>query len=249
MKERINYLLEERLAAFSEGSAVDAACLYAVRGGGRIRPLIVHTIASNLKSAWPVENAAICVELLHCASLIADDLPCMDDDTTRRGQPACHRAFGQEIALLASYKLIAIAYHALSEIAPLIPLERHLLGLKILSKRSAQMIDGQLSDLHLEKAKSAPKTTALFQAAFALGWIYGGGALNQRGAVERAACLFGEAFQMADDLSDHDVIGPGQFSHALFQAKEELKKIGLLSLEMADLLAKLETVYSVAGSC
>lgn len=248
MKERINHLLEERLKAFSEGSVVDAACLHAIQGGARIRPRIIYTIASTLGSTWPMESAALCVELLHCASLIADDLPCMDDDATRRGRPTCHIAFGQEIALLASYKLIAIAYHALSEAAPLLPLERHLLGLKILSQRSAQMIDGQLNDLRSKVEISAPKTTALFQAAFSLGWIHAGGALHKLESVEKAAFLFGAAFQMADDLSDGDQREQKDFSHTLFQAKEELKKIGLLTLEMADLLSNLENVYRAAGS-
>lgn len=248
MKQRIDHLLEERLALFSEDSVVDAACLHAVRGGGRIRPRIIYTIASSLESRWPVEPAALCVEFLHCASLIADDLPCMDDDATRRGRPTCHIAFGQEVALLASYKLIAIAYHALSEAAPLLPLERHLIGLKLLSRRSAQMIDGQLNDLRSKVDKSAPKTTALFQAAFSLGWIYSGGALHKLDSVEKAAFLFGDAFQMADDLSDGGPKTSRDFSETLFQAKEELKKIGLLTLEMADLISNIENSYSVAGS-
>jgi len=248
MKKRIDELLNQRLATFSEGSVVDAACMHAVQGGGRVRPRIIYTIASSLESPWPVDAAALCIELLHCASLIADDLPCMDDDATRRGRPTCHIAFGQEVALLASYKLVAIAYHALSEAAPLLPLERHLLGLKLLSKRSAQMIDGQLNDLRSKVDESAPKTTALFQAAFSLGWIYSGGALHQLQSVEKAAFLFGTAFQIADDLSDGDATALGNFTHSLFQAKEELKKIGLLTLEMANLLSHLENSYRAAGS-
>lgn len=248
MKQRIEDLLKECVAMFSEGSVVDAACLHAIEGGGRIRPRIVYAIASSLESSWPVEPAALCVELLHCASLIADDLPCMDNDVTRRGLPTCHIAFGQEVALLASYKLIAIAYHTLSEAAPSLPLERHLLGLKILSSRSAQMIDGQLNDLRSKIEKSAPKTTALFQAAFSLGWIYSGGALDQLDSIEKAAFLFGDAFQMADDLNDGDLAESKDFDHTLLQAKEELKKIGLLTLEMADLISSLESSYRAAGS-
>lgn len=230
----ISDLLEQKLKAFPSHSPVDKACFHAVQGGGRIRPIIIQAIAKALKSSISVDAPALSVELLHCASLTADDMPCMDNDLERRGRASVHAAYGEETALLASYKLIALAYHVLSEAPATLPLERHLLSLKTVSSRCIQMIHGQFSDLH-GSLDSQAKTTALFQAAFALGWIYGGGALDRLHAVESAAFEFGMAFQIADDICDRDETaekGLAAITKHLSKTKETLKTLGLFSSEM-----------------
>lgn len=236
-KAHIDKLLEESLST-KDPSTIDAASLYAVRGGGRIRPLIIYEVAKALKSSISVDPIAISIELLHSASLIADDLPCMDNDFERRGKKTCHVVYGQEVALLASYKLIAIAYEALTEIDQSLSLERHLRGLQIISSKCAEMVQGQLHDLRQEEIKSASKTTALFQAAFSLGWIYGGGAFDQIELIEKAAFAFGQAFQTADDLDDKEVSekkGRIFLEKNLLNAKEALKNLGLFTPNMAQI--------------
>ena len=79
-------------------------------GGKRVRPLLVCLFADGLQKGREVLDTAIAVEYIHTSTLIADDLPCMDNDDMRRGKPAVHKAFDEASALLASYALIPAAY-------------------------------------------------------------------------------------------------------------------------------------------
>src|SRR3989338_6122814 len=94
-----------------------AAMRYAVMSGGkRVRPLFTlaacEAVGGREIDAMP---AACAVELIHSYSLVHDDLPCMDDDDTRRGQPTCHKKFGESTALLAGDALLTLAFGALSQ--------------------------------------------------------------------------------------------------------------------------------------
>ena len=71
-------------------------------------------VADGLKQGCDVTSAALAIEYFHTASLIADDLPCMDDDDTRRNRPSVHKVYGEATALLASYALIAAGYGAIA---------------------------------------------------------------------------------------------------------------------------------------
>ena len=116
VKARIEAALEE---AVTDATAVPCpgrlaeAIQYAVfPGGGRVRPGLCLAVAHACGDPDPplADAAAVAIELLHCASLIQDDLPCFDDAATRRGQPALHRRFGEAIAILVGDALIVTAF-------------------------------------------------------------------------------------------------------------------------------------------
>jgi geranylgeranyl diphosphate synthase type II len=113
-------LFEKELAlsieALCEKNTLRDACEYALMNGGkRFRPLIVQSIGEALCPGAHITKAALAIEYFHTASLIADDLPCMDNDSIRRNKPSLHVAFGETIALLASYALISEAYKKIHE--------------------------------------------------------------------------------------------------------------------------------------
>jgi farnesyl diphosphate synthase len=112
-QRRIEDVLERRLPpADLLPAGLHAAMRYAVLGGGkRIRPLLAYA-AGEFAGADPdlVDTPAAAIELIHAYSLVHDDLPCMDNDTLRRGKPTCHVAFGEATALLAGDALQSLAY-------------------------------------------------------------------------------------------------------------------------------------------
>src|SRR5512146_3527868 len=104
----------QAIERMGEKNVLRDACEYAlIHGGKRLRPLIVMMTADALGRGLDVMPAALSVEFFHTASLIADDLPCMDNDDFRRNVPSLHKAFGESVAILASYTLIAEGYGAL----------------------------------------------------------------------------------------------------------------------------------------
>jgi len=111
-QRRVEHVLDSLLPPDRGGSpALHRAMRYAALGGGkRVRPLLAYA-AGEVAGADPdvVDAAAAAVELVHGYSLAHDDLPCMDDDTLRRGKPTCHVAFGEAMALLAGDALQALA--------------------------------------------------------------------------------------------------------------------------------------------
>mgnify|MGYP000491336576 FL=1 len=99
-----------------EGSDVCRAARYSLLGGGkRIRAVLVLAVCDMLHgNAEAAEQFAAAVEMLHCYSLIHDDLPCMDNDDMRRGKPSCHKAFGESTAMLAGDVLLTEAFEAVA---------------------------------------------------------------------------------------------------------------------------------------
>jgi farnesyl diphosphate synthase len=116
-QRRIEHVLERLLPpADARPVPLHRAMRYAVLGGGkRVRPLLVYA-AGEVTGAAPevADVAAAAIELVHAYSLVHDDLPCMDDDTLRRGRPTCHVAFGEATALLAGDALQALAFEILA---------------------------------------------------------------------------------------------------------------------------------------
>ena len=104
-------------AAGAAPATLSDAMRYAVLGGGkRMRPLLAYAAGEVAAAPMPaVDAVAVAVELIHAYSLIHDDLPCMDDDTLRRGKPTCHVAFGEATALLAGDALQALAFGVLAK--------------------------------------------------------------------------------------------------------------------------------------
>ncbi|MCC2637928.1 MAG: geranyl transferase [Moraxellaceae bacterium] len=195
----------ERLAA--------AARYAAMNGGKRVRPALVYG-AARAVGAGPeqADPAAIAVELIHCYSLVHDDLPCMDDDDLRRGLPTCHKAFDEATALLAGDLLQSLAFVALTD--SLLPASAIAAQVRVLAEAGAHMAAGQALDLAAEgqglgvealEQIHRHKTGALIRAAVALGAIAGGASADQRVALDRFADRLGLAFQVHDDVLD--VIG------------------------------------------
>src|SRR5689334_6318506 len=110
-RDRIEQEIARSILCFGEKTKLRDACEYAITNGGkRFRPLIVLLIAEALGNGLNVYEAALSVEFFHTSSLIADDLPCMDNDDERRDKPSTHKVYGESIALLASYALITAAF-------------------------------------------------------------------------------------------------------------------------------------------
>ena len=214
--------------------ALHAAMRYSVfPGGKRLRPALAVAAweaVSGLRSAPDalpdgcralVIRAGAAVELVHCYSLIHDDLPCMDDDDFRRGRPSCHRAYGEAIALLAGDALLTLAFEslALPEFVEAVGpgraclLARELAG----AAGSLGMAGGQALELAMsEQSWSGPlceaedalrrmesmKTGCLFEAAARMGGIVGGASGPEMDELSRLARRFGLAFQIRDDMED-----------------------------------------------
>lgn len=197
--------------------ALHQAMRYAVLGGGkRMRPLLVY--AAGLALGAPLNRldpAAAAVEIIHAYSLVHDDLPAMDDDALRRGQPTCHIAFGEATAILAGDALQALAFEVLSE-APALDVEPaiRLDMLRALAAAcgSQGMAGGQALDLAsvghvldpaaLERMH-VHKTGALIRASVRLGALAAGcreAAVLE--TIDRYGHCVGLAFQIRDDILD-----------------------------------------------
>lgn len=160
-------------------------------------------------------RAALAVELLHTYSLVHDDLPCMDDDALRRGQPTAHVAFDEATALLAGDVLQTLAFEVLTiklpNFAPFNPVIAGEL-LAVFAPRARRMVAGQMLDLNAEakanisqnelEAIHCDKTGALIEAAMLMGAICGNATAPERIALQDCAQHIGLAFQVQDDILD-----------------------------------------------
>jgi geranylgeranyl diphosphate synthase type II len=186
------------------------ACRHAVLGGGkRLRPLLClrccEAVGGRGADALP---AACAVELVHCFSLVHDDLPALDDDDLRRGRPTVHRAFDEATAILAGDYLMGLAFETLLGHA------RH--GARLaaeLATATNRMIVGQVWDTLGETREGLPaaaqlrrihrdKTGALILGACRLGAICGGADEEALAAITTFGDAAGEMFQAVDDLLD-----------------------------------------------
>jgi geranylgeranyl diphosphate synthase type II len=174
--------------------------------GARIRPRLCLAVAAACGEDDPAvtDAAAAAIELLHCASLVHDDLPCFDDAATRRGQPSVHRAFGQPLAVLAGDALIVLAFQTLALGAALAPMRLAPLVMVIGGSVGVPfgIVAGQAwecedsVDLALYQRE---KTGALFAAATVAGAAAAGADAEP---WRRVGAQLGEAYQVADDILD-----------------------------------------------
>ena len=195
------------------------AMRYSSLGGGkRFRPFLVVEFASLLKV--PRDKALMAgaaLECVHCYSLVHDDLPAMDNDELRRGQPTAHRKFDEATAILAGDGLLTFAFDILSRpethADPAVRIE--LVGALARAAGLGGMAGGQMLDLAAEgrfgaqthgagdvRLLQAMKTGALLRFGCEAGGILAAAAKTQRTALERYGSAVGEAFQIADDLLD-----------------------------------------------
>ena len=190
------------------------AMRYSLQAGGkRLRPVLVlataDLFAAQLGAALP---AAVAIECLHTYSLIHDDLPCMDNDDLRRGQPTAHRQFDEATALLAGDALLTHAFALLAESYAAQPVLAHALIRELADAAgSRRLIGGQMADLLAEKKDATPaelefihlnKTAAMIEAALVLGGLVGGADAAAIATLRRAGHELGLAFQIMDDVLD-----------------------------------------------
>lgn len=235
-KNKIESALQKRIEGFGPDTKLRQACAYSLMNGGkRIRPALVMMIAEALGHKADVMEAALSVEFFHTASLIADDLPCMDNDDMRRDKPSLHKVYGEAVSLLASYALIAAGYEGLvrnkakSDHLKLLVIENVTQNAGVNGAPWGQLLDVQPPDLTLDVILEVmeKKTVTLFEIAFVCGWIFGEGRESSLDKVKSAARHFGMAFQIADDLSDQsqDVINGRKINLANVCGKQEALRL------------------------
>jgi farnesyl diphosphate synthase len=186
----------------------------ALSGGKRLRPFFVLQSAQLCGvSGEPALRTAAAVEMVHAYSLAHDDLPAMDDDNMRRGQPTVHRQFDEATAILAGDALQTLAFEVLSgpETHPSAEVRSELVAALAQASGAAGMAGGQMLDLgaadtdwdetSIQQLQSM-KTAALFACACELGAILGEAPPDQRIALRTFGLNFGLAFQITDDLMD-----------------------------------------------
>ena len=193
------------------------AMRYSVMNGGkRVRPLLVYAACEALAGdAAQADGAACAVELIHAYSLVHDDLPAMDDDDLRRGQPTTHKAFDEACAILAGDGLQSLAFEALAAAAhnPADPaLRLEMFSSLARAAGPAGMVGGQAIDLGSVARKldrealelmHRHKTGALIEASVRLGALASGRAdATSLAALQQYAEAVGLAFQVQDDILD-----------------------------------------------
>ncbi|WP_299685067.1 polyprenyl synthetase family protein [uncultured Tateyamaria sp.] len=192
---------------FSTPPKLGEALHYATApGGARIRPTICLSVAMACGDDRPglSDAAAAALEVIHCASLVHDDLPCFDDADVRRGKPSVHRAFSEPLAVLTGDSLIVMAFEILARQSHLAP-DRVTQLILTLAQRTGMpggICAGQGWESEDQVDLSAyhqAKTGALFIAATQMGAIAAG---QEAEPWFELGARIGEAFQVADDLRD-----------------------------------------------
>ena len=185
-----------------------------LNGGKRLRPFLVLESAALFSADGEAAlRTAAALECVHCYSLIHDDLPAMDDDDLRRGQPTVHRAFDEAAAILAGDALLTLAFDILADEATSLPADRRAALVLALARAAGLggMAGGQMLDL--DAARNLPdeagiimlqamKTGALIRFACEAGAIAAGAAADDRERLAEFGSAIGLAFQLADDLLD-----------------------------------------------
>lgn len=212
MRRTVDLVLERTLHfALSEGGGSPPARLtdalaYAVfPGGARVRPRLCLEVARASGVTTDLAYAAAAsVELLHCASLVHDDLPCFDDGETRRGHPSVHRVYGDATAVLVGDGLIVASFETLTRALAARPEVGYAPLLALLAAAGARrgLVAGQAWELEKEVDLAAyhrAKTASLFEASAELGALVSGVPASPFASFGRT---FGMAYQLADDVAD-----------------------------------------------
>jgi geranylgeranyl pyrophosphate synthase len=218
----LDALLDARIAQPSRSEDPGRLCesiRYSLLAPGkRLRPLLALAAAEAVGAAptEPVRIAAASIELVHCYSLVHDDLPAMDDDDLRRGKPTNHKVFGEAIAILAGDGLLTLAFEWVAEAGLAARAGGaggdYLRAALALARGAGMwgMVRGQARDLaepppatlsDIERLHRE-KTGALFRAAVEIGGAVGGATEAQLAALVTFGERYGVAFQHADDLDD-----------------------------------------------
>ncbi len=214
-KRRLIEQALDRLLGRDKGP-LSPAMRYAVfPGGKRFRPLLVLSSGACFRVPPPrLLPFACAIELIHCYSLVHDDLPSMDNDDFRRGKPTLHRAFGENLAILAGDALFSLAFETMADAS--VPrdgwrLQQEAIRVVCQSTGVDGMVGGQALDITLNTSGLSrsgietlimKKTGALILAAVELGAVFGRARPAERRAVRCFGRNLGLAFQVRDDLLD-----------------------------------------------
>ena len=234
------------------------AMRYSILGGGkRIRPVLTLEFARLGGIDWHLALPYACaLELVHNYSLIHDDLPCMDDDDLRRGQPTTHKKFGETLAVLAGDALQPEAFRLIAE-APCMSDGSRVEAVRVLARACGAdgMVAGQVLDtlygIQTEeqlKAMYRLKTGVMISGAAELGCVAADMPADMRAQAVEFADQLGLAFQIRDDMLD--VIGDaGEFGKPIGSDREEGKVtyVDLLGLDSCDKLVHELTEKAVAA--
>jgi len=216
-------------------------------GGARFRPRLVLAVAAAYgRPTVAAESVAVAVELLHCASLVHDDLPCFDDASTRRGRMSVHARFGESLAVLAGDGLIVGAFevfaHAMAQTPALAP------ALSVLAA-AAGANGGLVAGQGWEDEPTADmqryhqaKTGALFEAAVCVGAI---AAAADPEAWRPVGVALGEAYQIADDIGDL-IATPAELGKPVGQDLLHARPNAAVELGADRALARLQATWSRA---
>lgn len=223
--------------------------------GKRLRPLLT-VLSANLfgVSKSSALQAAAAIEFIHVYSLIHDDLPAMDDDDMRRGQPSCHKQFDEATAILAGDALLTLAFEILADTSTHASAQIRCDLIKTVAGACGcrGMVGGQMLDLLSEKETFAVndiirlqrmKTGALFATSCEAGAILGNAAPNLRSALRGYAHDLGLAFQITDDLLD--VKGPSKESGKVVHEEKETL-VSAMGFEKAKDQAKVLTNQAIS---
>lgn len=245
---RINLVLERAISQFSERQIGDRHPLFdAIRyatmnKGKRVRPALAYAIADALQIELRyIDSAAAALEMIHSYSLVHDDLPAMDDDDLRRGQPTCHIQFDEATAILVGDAQQSLAFQLVSEDDTL-DAQHKVEILHLLSATSGPlgMIGGQMLDLRAEehqvdlqqlKTLHILKTARLIQCALLIGAVKHPEYTTLKPALWQLGELIGLAFQVHDDIIDiessTETLGKPQGSDQLNDKSTYPKLMGL----------------------
>ncbi len=253
VRYRIESTLEGAIAAVDAPDCppkLAAAIRHAVfPGGARLRPRLCIAVAASCGDDEPeIANvAATSIELLHCASLVHDDLPCFDDAIFRRGRPTVHQAFGEPIAVLAGDALIVLAMELLA--GPAVRLPHRSVALTRIVARAvgvpAGIVSGQAweCESHVRLADyHRAKTGALFAGATMAGAAAAG---HDPTLWRTLGDRIGEAYQVADDIRDV-AAEAGEFGKPLGQDAHHERPSAVRDLGVTGALSALKRLVADA---
>jgi geranylgeranyl diphosphate synthase type II len=223
-------------------------------GGKRLRPVLLlefcRLCGGDVQAALPF---ACAIEMIHAYSLVHDDMPCMDNSPLRRGKPAVHKKYGEDMALLVGDGLLTFAFETMLSRIENIPADRVLSAALELAQSAGidGMVGGQTIDLQSEgktisveqlNVLQSLKTGALLKAACVMGAILGGASSEIRAAAEKFGKEIGRAFQIVDDIldatADATTLGKPVGADA---AAEKSTYVTLLGLQKAKEMAQKHT--------
>ncbi len=227
-KQMVDKALEQKIVPGKESDRLGRAMAYSLMAGGkRIRPILCMAAAEAISGAAvdaEILECACALEMLHTYSLIHDDLPAMDNDRLRRGNPTCHIAFDESTAILAGDALLTLAFEilAMAGTAHVKHTRQWIKIIHVISRAAGYqgMIEGQMRDILFEgktisldqlKKMHALKTGALIRASVNAGALLVDASLEKIDRLDKYARNIGLAFQITDDIlnieGDPEIMG------------------------------------------